>query len=783
MKILKKYSLLLWLIYLLAGCSSGGSANSINTPTPTGTVTSTLTIAATNLSPDESTNVKALFTSNGEPLAGITVYFSATPGLATFTPLTGMAITNSAGEATIQMRAANNKTGVGQVTVTAAVNGTTVSQVAPFYVDTKSLKLANLTMTSSSITIGGSTVVTVDIRNPDGTLYTAQNVDVYFTSTNGWFLTDNAVGKVRSSGGQASATYYSYGVTSSKFTDTIKVTFGASTLTGYITVNPLSAVNISYVSSLPNKTGLNYNEAISIKFKVVDSEGNISPGKTIDFAIAGTPAGSTLQSTSAITGIDGTATAVLTAGNTNTKLWLTATLRGVGSKAESPVIYVAPAASNITVISPTSAAAMDVNQTMTVSFSVTDITGLIPVPNQAVSFSVLDITGQPTTAAAVQNTSVVTDNNGVATTTLVSLANGTIMVKASISTGRYAQTGIITIKGLVATRIVLTSPTSTSTIGYNEASPEITFKVTDDSGTIVPNVSVYFNLVGIANAPVPNTVATLDSYAVTSDANGIVTAVFQSKTTPSVVYILAGFDDTTYITSSKSITISGGPANTLSLQASSLSIASWTGSTPGVIGSLVVGNPNSSTVTARLTDALGIPMPNGTLVSFSTDGGSFTINSCTTTNGSCSVTWNNTNPIAPLGSATITAISGTLVQTERIIMSSVQPQVSTTCTTATNNIVTPSTINCTVRIADLMGHTMAAGTTAIINASANSGDISTVFMTSPIDYTFPNTNGETGIVLPVIITGDGTEEGSLSVKVLSNGLNSYYSFPIFQTTP
>ena len=778
-----KLSLLIYICFLLAGCSSGGSSNSIETPTPEGTITSTLTISATSLSPDEVTTVKALFTSKGAPLAGIAVNFSATPGLASFIPLSGLVITNSAGEASVQMRAASNRTGVGQVTVMATVNGSTVAQIAPFYVDTKSLKLANLTMTSSSITIGGSTVVTVDIRNPDGTLYTAQNLDVYFTATNGWFLTDNSVGKVRSSGGQASATYYSYGSTTYGFTDTIKVTLGASVIYGYLTVNPLSAVNISYVSSLPDKTGLNYNEAISIKFKVVDSGGNVSSGKIVDFAISGTAAGSILEAYSGITGIDGTVTAVLTAGSVNTKLWLTATLRGVGSKAESPVIFIAPAASNISVISPTSAAAIDVNQTMTISFNVTDITGLIPVPNQAVSFSVLDITGQPSTAAAVQNTSVVTDNNGVATTTLVSLSNGTIMVRAAISSGRYAQTGIITIKGLVPTRIVLTAPTGTRTMGYNETSPEVTFKVTDDSGTIVPNVSVYFNLVGVANSFVPNTVATLESYAVTSDANGVVTALFQSKTTPSVVYILAGFDDTTYITSSKSITISGGPASTLSLQASNLSIASWSGSVPGSIGSLIVGNPNSSNVTARLTDALGIPVPDGTLVSFSTTGGSFTANSCITTSGACSVTWNNTNPLAPLGSATITATSGTLVQTERIIMSSVQPQVSTTCTAATNNTAAASTINCTVSIADLLGHTMAAGTTAIISASENSGDISTVFMTSPVDYTFPNSNSESGITLPIVLQGDGTVEGSLKVKVISNGLNSYYSFPIFQTTP
>src|SRR6185369_13293017 len=48
-------------------------------------------------------------------------------------------------------------------------------------------------------------------------------------------------------------------------------------------------------------------------------------------------------------------------------------------------------------------------------------------------------------------------------------------------------------------------------------------------------------------------------------------------------------------------------------------------------------------VTARLSDHFHNPVPDGTAVSFTTNGGSIQP-SCTTINGACSVTWTSQNP-------------------------------------------------------------------------------------------------------------------------------------------
>ena len=61
-------------------------------------------------------------------------------------------------------------------------------------------------------------------------------------------------------------------------------------------------------------------------------------------------------------------------------------------------------------------------------------------------------------------------------------------------------------------------------------------------------------------------------------------------------------------------------------------------------------------VTARLADHFNNPAPDGTAVYFTTEGGAVDP-SCTTTNGSCSVTWRSQNPRSADGRITILAYS------------------------------------------------------------------------------------------------------------------------------
>ena len=193
---------------LLGACSSGGgSTTSISTPVAGGSVTTTLTLVKDQLVSNESTTVTASFTDNGKPLAGTSISFSVTPGLASLNPVNGQVTTDINGTASVVLTAGNT-TGVGEITVSALINGSNVTKTSPFHINTQQLKLSALTFNpSASIKGGGSTVLSVNILDVNGNIYKDQDVDVYFIANNGSFLTDNSVGKVRSSNGVARSTY------------------------------------------------------------------------------------------------------------------------------------------------------------------------------------------------------------------------------------------------------------------------------------------------------------------------------------------------------------------------------------------------------------------------------------------------------------------------------------------------------------------------------------------------------------------------------------------------
>lgn len=407
---------LLLLMVVLGACGGGGSSGSITTPVPGGSATTTLTITKTNLysttSAPASTTVKAVFVTNGVPIANLPVTFSATPGLVTFSPADGVVTTDVNGTATIVMTGLPT-TGVGQVKVSATVNGALVEQYAPFYLNSPSLYLANMSFNPTSLTVGGSATVSFDILDSDGNLYTQQDLEIYMNNSSGWgaFVVDNPINRVRSSGGRVAVTYATAtGGLTNPVSDTITATLGSSILTKTITISPLSATNIGYLYQLPVSTSVDYNGSTSFVFQVTDVNGTGLPNQNVDFTISGTSAGSTLQAASVFTDQAGRVTAVLKAGTTATTLWVTATLRGVGVAAQSAVITVGPKKVG-QITSSTAADTLAFNGSKTISFNVKDANGS-NLSNQLVSFSVVDIAGVISTNATLQNTSGYTDSSG-----------------------------------------------------------------------------------------------------------------------------------------------------------------------------------------------------------------------------------------------------------------------------------------------------------------------------------------------------------------------------------
>lgn len=449
---------------ILGACSGGGgSRTSISTPVPGGSATTTLTLTKTSLASNETTTVKATFLDRGKPLQGLVVNFSTSSHLASFTPLSGQATTDVTGTAIVQMTT-TNATGVGQVTVAATVNGTPVTQIAPFYLNTPPLHLGNLTY-NNSVTRGGSFVVSADILDANGNLYTDQDVDVYFEANYGRFVVDNNVGKVRSAAGRVVTTYFTDfadypGTSASAFADSFTLTLGSSTLTGNLIINPPAAVNIGFSTSLPAKIALGYNETMTFTFRVVDIEGMPAPDKQVSFVINSTTSGhgATLQSSSVTTDRFGYATAVLKAGRVNVPaIWVKAYL---GSSTDqtapyttSSVITISPVVNSILVTAPAGATTLQNGQTLTISFKVTNISGQV-VPNRVVDFELLNLDGTPadTTLAFLNNNSGTTAADGTVSTTLHSILNAPadsqVMIKATID-GITALTPVILVSGVV----------------------------------------------------------------------------------------------------------------------------------------------------------------------------------------------------------------------------------------------------------------------------------------------------------------------------------------------
>lgn len=225
--------------------------------------------------------------------------------------------------------------------------------------------------------------------------------------------------------------------------------------------------------------------------------------------------------------------------------------------------------------------------------------------------------------------------NGIATSTYLAkgcVGDDTINVSANVGG-----------KSLTAKATVNVLPASVGSIFFLEALPEVIrlkgtggaeastvkFKVMDKNGIPVSNQRVNFSL----NTKVGGII--LDPEFATTNGQGIVQTVVNSGSVSTSVRVTATVDGSSPAISSQSnqLVISTGlpDQDSFSLSASNLSPEGW--DYDGI----------EVDVTARLADAFNNPVPDGTAVSFTTEGGVIAP-SCLTVNGACSVKWTSQNP-------------------------------------------------------------------------------------------------------------------------------------------
>ncbi|WP_163931072.1 hypothetical protein [Paraferrimonas sp. SM1919] len=179
----------------------------------------------------------------------------------------------------------------------------------------------------------------------------------------------------------------------------------------------------------------------------------------------------------------------------------------------------------------------------------------------------------------------------------------------------------------------------TGGVGSAESST-LLFKVLDSNGNPVANQDVQFSLnTEVGGIQINPTQATTNNL-------GLVQTVVNSGSVATSVRVLAQIVDLTpgVFSQSSNLVISTGipDQDSISLSASILNPEAW-----NIDGTSVE-------ITARLADAYNNPVPDGTAVSFTTEGGVIEP-SCLTSNGSCSVMWTSTEP-RPVGNQLINSV-------------------------------------------------------------------------------------------------------------------------------
>ncbi len=214
-----------------------------------------------------------------------------------------------------------------------------------------------------------------------------------------------------------------------------------------------------------------------------------------------------------------------------------------------------------------------------------------------------------------------TDGSGVATATYSAVktggssCSGVVTLTASTSGAIGVQKASLNVAAPVANAINFVSATPGQIFVKASGAIEqslVLFKVLDSTGVAMPNIPVVFSLtmnpggVGLgASGATANVTAN-------SDALGVASISVFSGTIPGPVEVKAALASTPSVfTTSKNLTVASGPPsqNHLSLSVSTFNIEGW-----DVDGS-------STTLTVRVADRQGNPVPDGTVINFTTEGG------------------------------------------------------------------------------------------------------------------------------------------------------------------
>nr|WP_309595034.1 hypothetical protein [Moraxella osloensis] len=401
---------------------------------------------------------------------------------------------------------------------------------------------------------------------------------------------------------------------------------------------PTSAINISAISlEGVNSASFIPSTGATAKVKVTDAAGKGISGAIVAFSASGGVSFSTTNS-SVLTDTEGNAsifvkpidindngTYTLTA--TSTYNSITATSKPYAFSLQKTNLKITQLKTEV----PTNTT-LEVGGSTNVSLIVTDENGVLQ-PNTTVNFT--------NNCGTFTEDSVMTNSEGVATTTYSAIkADGSLCTDASVIITASTTTGVSANTSINLTPIVGNSIAYTTTGAVNLGASN---SGSSTSGQI--EFTVYSNGKPAANQDViiTKTYAPLDfsfvklgnqsAQTVKSDSNGKVNVTLYPGALPGPVELKATLATNSTITAlSKDVAVATGRATQNSM---SVSLTKNT---------LAIGVDGDTTeVTVRLVDRVGNAVPDGTVVSFISEGGKITPN-CSTVDGACSATFTTQNP-------------------------------------------------------------------------------------------------------------------------------------------
>lgn len=389
----------------------------------------------------------------------------------------------------------------------------------------------------------------------------------------------------------------------------------------------------------------------TVQATLKDAAGAVVPDSVVTFSTDATlatisPAATALTDGNGVAAVTLNPATILTAGATTI-----AAAAQVGTTAVTGSIGFTVGIAAVTVSAPVLGVGLaPLSAFGTTSISVTVSIGGAPVTTpQSVTFS----SSCASVGKAVLSTGVAT----VAGTATGSYRDngcaGTDVITASAAGVTSASTSLVVSAPTTGSiQFVSATPSSISLrgIGGTEAA-QVRFKVLDGTGNPISGKIVTFGLSttvgGITLTPPGTPVPPAPPPTAISDAGGLVVTTVNSGTVSTPVRVTAstpGPTGTTLTTQSSALTITTGIPDQDSFSLSATKLNPEFRDIDGV----------TTVVTARLADHFNNPVPDGTVVNFTTEGGSI-IASCSTVSSACSSTLTSQAPRPTDGRVTVLA--------------------------------------------------------------------------------------------------------------------------------